>query len=176
MIIVYWSARNVQHYLNPGNHHFVLVTGNSELCMEYNIAPRTHNGMTFFTLAAFKDDAGNMVFGPNDSFDVRSVRERLDNPGWYAPEPNWDFQGHEVNSPNGCSHLFAKRLLTLSANFDKNSQTTPIPFKSGDRNCATWVNTLFKVAGVPYSERLTAGEFSGIDMGEEEYIPEKMFK
>jgi hypothetical protein len=176
MAIVYWSARNVQHYLVPGNHHFVLIMDNSQMSVPFNIAPKTYKGVSFFTLAAFKDDAGNMVFGPNNPTDVLSVRQRIDNPGWWAPEPDWDFQGHEVKPPNGCNYVFARQLLDLSANFDRNSQTTPLAFESGNLNCAAWVNTLFKVAGVPYSERIVAGEFWGVDMGEEEYIPEKLFK
>ncbi len=179
MTIVYWAARNVEHYLYPGNHHFVLVTGNNETCQQFGIMPNEYKGMKFFTLAANVGYNNNMTFNPNNALDVKSVREKLDNPadsGWFGPESNWDFQGHEINAPNGCNYTFSKRLLTLCANFEKNSQTNPIQIQRFDQNCAAWVNTLFEVAGVPYSERLRAGEFSGIDCGEEESIPRRMFK
>jgi len=62
------------------------------------------------------------------------------------------------------------------ANFDFN-------YKAGKRysyslvnaNCATVINTVFKLVGYPKNQRELLGEFSGIDWGEEKAIPDDLF-
>lgn len=86
-----------------------------------------------------------------------------------------DYQGHKVNAPTGDSRSFAQRLVQLALNFQENSKTSPIPYALFGDNCAAWVNTLFKVAGVSFTDRMRAGQFWGIDACEKKEIPDKMF-
>jgi hypothetical protein len=174
MAVVYWSARNVNGmFTSLGNHHFVLIIVPSGT-IPGGIPPQKHKGVNFMTLGAFNVN-GSLTVVRNYPDDTRSVRERIDNPGRFHLEPNMDFQGHRVRPPNGCDFAFATDLVDLSLKYEWNSIKFPIPYDNSDWNCAAWVNTLFKVSGVPESERLKAGEFWGVDWGEEELIPEGMF-
>ena len=68
---------------------------------------------------------------------------------------------------------FRELVIQLTTNFASKAN---IRYSLLDANCAAWVNTLFKVAGVSETDREKAGEFFGIDWGEEDLIPESFFQ
>ena len=51
-----------------------------------------------------------------------------------------------------------------------------VEYTAVDDNCAAWVNCLLEAAGVPQSTRLQAGEFWGVDWGEEDKRIAEHFK
>ena len=167
---VYWTARNLSDWWNPfGNHHFVLIKTAVQIL---SVSPVEYKGEKFMTLGGFSIN-GVLTFQANEPSDVRSVKDRIDDPaGW---EPDMDLQKHRVAPPYGVDLWFAQSLVVHSLWFEKNPKTTPIPYELFGDNSAGWVNTLFKVVGVPLHERRTAGQFRGIDPGERIEIPEVMF-
>lgn len=173
---VYWAARDLD---GPpvGNHHFVLITFDESVAFP-PIPTQMEKGQRFITLAAVKsaDGKGNLVFAANQRADVTSVREFI-NPdehvSWYKAD--FDMEQHEV-TPVGNALTFAQRLVQLAQVFDRNSKTSPIPYSLRDENCAAFVNTLLKLAGVPATQRLDLGEFSGVDWGEEDTVPDRLFR
>ena len=50
------------------------------------------------------------------------------------------------------------------------------PYSLIDENCAAWVNTMLKKAGISDEIREDLGEFWGIDWGEEDLIPDQFFE
>jgi hypothetical protein len=61
-------------------------------------------------------------------------------------------------------------------NFKNNIKDKPTKYDLWDLNCATWVNSLLKYAGVDENQREEKGEFSGIDWGEEDKGLESYFE
>jgi nucleoid-associated protein YgaU len=137
------------------------------------LSPIQYKGESFLTLGGFYV-SGFLVFGANNSEDVQSIKDKIDGMSW--GEPNLDLQKHRVAPPNGSDPAFTEELVRRSLIFDKNSKATPIPYELFGDNCAAWVNTLFKVCGVPLGERIRAGQFRGIDAGERLEIPEELFE
>lgn len=168
---VYWSARNLSNWWNPfGNHHFVLIKIAVPIL---SVNPVQYKGEHFMTLGGFSIN-GFLTFQANNSSDVQSVKDRIDDPsGW---EPDMDLQKHRVAPPYGVDLWFAQSLVVHSLYFEENSKASPIPYELFGDNCAGWVNTLFKVVGVPLGERRRAGQFRGIDAGERIELPESLFK
>lgn len=167
---VYWSARNLGAWWNPfGNHHFVLIK--TEMGFE-GLFPVQYRGVSFLTLGGFSIN-GVLTFQANNLSDIQSVKEKVDG-RWL--EPSMDMQKHRVAPPRGSDVEFAHHLVFHSHIFEENSKAKPIPYELFGDNCAAWVNTLFKVVGVPIDERRRAGQLWGIDAGERIEIPEDMFK
>lgn len=173
MAKVYWCARDLAG--SPvGNHHLLLVLlGAGESIPPFDA--QTENGQRFVTLAGFKKD-GRLQFGANDENDVQAVREYL-NPAkhlrwWY---PDFDLEAHEITPPSGTALAFAQRLARLAENYRRNEATRNQPYDLNDENCAAWVNTILKVAGVSSATRIRLGEFNGVDWGEEDPIDETLF-
>lgn len=171
MAKVYWSARNLGAWWNPfGNHHFVLIMTAAHFG---GLTPTQYKGESFLTLGGFSVN-GLLKFEANNSSDVQSVKDKIDGLSW--SEPNLDLQKHRVAPPNGSDPAFARELVRRSLIFEQNSKATPIPYELFGDNCSAWVNTLFKVCGVPIGERRRAGQFRGIDAGERIEIPEELFE
>ncbi|MGH9948330.1 MAG: LysM peptidoglycan-binding domain-containing protein [Pyrinomonadaceae bacterium] len=167
---VYWSARNLGAWWNPfGNHHFVLIKNANVV---EGLVPVEYKGEKFLTLGGFSIN-GLLIFEANNASDVQSCKDKIDGRRW---EPDMDLQRHRVAPPNGSDPAFAALLAKLARNFERNSRTSPIPYELFGDNCSAWVNTIFKVAGVPLGERRRAGQFRGIDAGEQIEIPEELFK
>lgn len=168
---VYWSARNLYAWWNPlGNHHFVLIKTSKPIL---SVKPLEYKGEYFMTLGGFNVD-GLLKFEANNSSDVQSVKDKIDGLSW--SEPNMDLQKHRVAPPYGVDLWFAQGLVFRSLCFERNSKVAPIPYELFGDNCAAWVNTLFKSAGVPIGERRRAGQFWGIDAGERLEISEDLFE
>ncbi len=168
---VYWAARDFS--VGLGNHHFILI----KLCggaSTLKFPAETHKGQKFVTLGGFAGGLGKpMHMEANNRDDVAAVKEMLDpsRVKWYRSD--WDTEAHRVRPPGGGDLAFAQTVARVADNFRK--KQGKVTYNLLDRNCATWVNTLFKVAGVPRSARVRAGEFSGIDWGEEALLPASAF-
>ena len=175
---VYWCARDLDD--SPiGNHHFILLVCPDATAL-FNESPKEENtpdGMVhFYTVGAFKGSPGipdllkRIV---NQATDVKAVREYVDPDEHTSPlKPDLDLEVHEVSPPSGSLDSFRGIVIELSNNFESKGD---IQYSLIDENCAAWINTLFKVAGVSDADREEAGEFFGIDWGEEDLSPEDFF-
>jgi hypothetical protein len=172
MADVYWAARDLD---GPpwGNHQFILIylDDNESLI---STESQSEASQSFVTLGGHIGD-GNLVYFPNQSADVRSVREVLD-PSTITGWSDYDMEKKYISPPNGGGWGFAVQIEELAQNYLNNSASTPVEYDLWDENCAAWVNTLLKVAGVSKATRMRAGEFSGIDWGEEDLLPVSMFE
>lgn len=176
---VYWCARDLDG--SPiGNHHFILLVCPDAGDLFSSKSPEqedTLDGMVYFyTVGAFKGspripDLLSVIV--NQGTDVKAVREYVDPDEHTSPlKPDYDLEPHLVNPPSGSSADFMKKVVQLATNFESKGD---IQYSLIDDNCAAWINTLFKIAGVSDADREEAGEFSGIDWGEEDFIPEEFF-
>lgn len=174
---VNWIGRKLGSRFNPfGNHHYILILID-KICLPTGIPTQRHNGAEFLTLGGFSIN-DNMVFVANDVSDNLSAKDLLDNtPIWDFFNPfDWGTQKHYVKPPGGNDTAFANQVIRLAEIYGKNTAVEPLPYRLFSDNCAAWVNTLFKVAGVPQHEREELGQFWGIDAAERVEIPEHLFQ
>ncbi len=175
---VNWIARNLGSRFNIGlgNHHYILILIDN-ICLPTAIPTQKHNGAEFVTLGGFSK-GGNMIYIPNEPSDVLSAKDLLDNtPIWDFFNPfDWGTQKHYVKPPKGNDTAFANEVVRLAENYKRNTARNPLEYGLFDDNCAAWVNTLFKVAGVPKYQREKLGQFWGIDAAERLEIPSHLFK
>ena len=172
MADVYWAARDLSSFV-WGNHQFILVFLEPNEAMPC-LKVYEESGKRFFTLAGHQPN-GNLVYVPNQTDDIYSVRESL-NRSLRGRFRDFDLEKHLVAPPTGSGLSFAQQLEQLAVKYQANTQNNPVVYSLQDRNCSTWVNTLLKVAGVSLSVRRRAGEFRGIDWGEEDLLDENLFK
>ena len=174
MAQVFWAARDLSGwYAVAGNHQFILVY------LEQNevipgIQIHEESGKKFFTLAGHQPQ-GDLVYVPNQTDDIASVKEDI-NPSLRGRFRDFDLEKHLLSPPTGSSWSFAFQLQQFAERYAANTRTNPVKYDLWNRNCSTWVNTLLKVAGVSASVRLSAGEFRGVDWGEEDLLDENLFK
>lgn len=177
---VFWMSRNLGiDLVNPGvaNHHYILITLSDEVCNWGKFKVVSFRETKFMTLGGFSDGQ-NMVYRANDSNDTASMKEIIGR-GLFARIINpfdWDTQKHSVRSPMGSNLQFAQKIVQLAENYERNTRANPFVYRLFWGNCASWVNTIFKIAGVSEQERRSKGQFIGIDAGENLVIPEKLFK
>ena len=175
---VRWNARNLRGRFNVGfgNHHYILVVADA-IPIPNEYPKLSYAGHDFFTLGGFSV-GGNMVMKHNNHNDVTSAKECLDGGGfWEFVNPaDWGTQSHIIRPPNGCPFSFASDVCRLARNYERNTAINPHPYDIYDDNCASWVNTLFKVLGLTKRQRQKYGEFWGMDWGEEDPIPESLFR
>jgi hypothetical protein len=169
---VYWAARDLDG-VPWGNHQFILIFMDEKQSLLRTPA-QTVKGQKFATLGGHQV-GGKLVLIANQTADVRSVEEVLD-PSTVSMWADFDLEKHKVKSPTGGDWSFAFEVEKLAYIFDKNAKAKPIDYALANENCSAWVNTLLKVAGVPLTDRQKLGEFSGIDWGEEDLLPEEYFK
>lgn len=177
---VYWCARDLDR-LPIGNHHFILLICPDITALFDGKSPLiedTPNGTVYFyTVGAFKGAPGIpdlLKAIVNEGSDVKSVREYVDPDQHTDPlTPDLDLEPHLVKPPSGSVSNFRNEVIRLSVNFASKGE---IKYSLIDENCAAWINTLFAIAGVSDADRKEAGEFSGIDWGEEDFIPKKFFE
>lgn len=176
---VYWCARDLDR--SPiGNHHFILLVCPDASELFSSKSPEqedTSNGIVhFYTVGAFKKDGtlpDLLKVEVNQNTDVKAVREYVDPDEHTSPlKPDYDLEPHLVNPPSDSSTDFVGNIVQLATNFESKGD---IQYSLIDENCAAWINTLFKIAGVSDVDREEAGEFFGIDWGEEDLIPEDLF-
>lgn len=176
---VYWCARDLES-IPIGNHHCILLVCPDTTVLFTGKLPKqedTPDGIIYFyTVGAFKKDTilpDLLKVEVNQDTDVKAVREFVDPDEYTSPfTPDLDLEAHKVNPPSGSFSDFEKTVVQLVANFEAKGD---IQYALIDENCAAWINTLFKVAGVSNAERKELGEFFGIDWGEEDLIPEEFF-
>lgn len=169
---VYWAARDLDG-VPWGNHQFILIYMDVKQSL-LKTKPEFSGGQKFSTLGGHKV-SGNLVLVANQTADVKSVKEVLDpstNVGW----SDFDMEEKKIAPPTGGDWSFSVEVERLAYNYDRNVKATPQEYDLTDENCATWVNTLLKIAGVSKARRTKLGEFSGIDWGEEDLLDESLFK
>ena len=172
MANVYWASRDLDDWAFVGNHQFILIY----LATDENLlqtGTKVESGYRFATLGGHNGN-GNLILIANQTADVASVKEVYKK--YVTTLTDYDLEEHKITPPNGSGWSFALKVEQLAHNYARNTATTPQPYGLQDLNCATWVNTLLKIAGVPDSERAALGEFSGIDWGEEDLLDESLFK
>lgn len=81
---------------------------------------------------------------------------------------DFDYQASEVKSPIGSEAYFVRTIVRLYNNSRVNLDTRPVQYSLANKNCASWVNSLFYWAFVGSGSREKLGEFSGVDWGEED--------
>jgi hypothetical protein len=186
---VYWSARD----LDPspiGNHHFITIVWQSKEQADaflerygvgYNsFANQVGIAVHYTTLGVQTDDgsgSGSIIIEFNNASDVQAVKEEV-NPGeyihWYAPD--YDFEAHLMPfglSSSGFGRLgdFMKAVLSGAQNFNRHHEAgTRLPYSLFEQNCACIANSEFNALGFSASDRERLGEFSGIDIGEENLV------
>lgn len=176
-IATFWNARNLASRWNigAGNHHYILIVVDG-VRLPTPFRTQTHNKAEFITLGAFSV-GGNMVFEANNASDSASAKDLFDNTpikDFFNPF-DWGTQKHLVKPPDGNAFRFAANVAQFALNYQAKTKINPLPYTLTDDNCASWVNTLFKVAGIPSDERIRLGQFWGIDAAEKLEIPEDLF-
>jgi len=176
---VYWCARDLQG-LPIGNHHFILLIYPDDL-NRFEIPPikeDMQNGrVLFYTIGAFKGDDGHpdlLTAKVNNESDVKSVLEYLCPVKYTSPiKPDLDFEPHMINPSTDSISSFRDLVVKLTKIYQSKGQ---VVYSVRDANCASWINTLFYVAGVGDAELKAAGDFLGVDGGEDSLIPDEYFK
>lgn len=172
MTQVFWAARDLDG-APWGNHQFILIFLDSGQSM-VRTPTQSEGGQSFVTFGGHIKD-GNLVLIANQTADVASVKEVL-NPATKTGWSDFDMERKSIDAPSGGTWSFAIKIEELAYKYEKNAAVNPVKYDLWDENCATWVNTLLKVAEVSETARRTAGEFSGIDWGEEDLLDESLFK
>jgi hypothetical protein len=174
---VYWCARDLDTSVTPaGNHHFILLICNSDTKLLLDSTINEENGAYFYTVSAGGANglSGKITMHVNDTADVKSVREGIDpdeHTSWYKPD--YDIESHKIEE---LSESDIPRIVKYLENYSANQKSGNVPdYHISGPNCATWVNTLFKVLGIPDQKREEYGEFSGLDWGEEDLFDTKYF-
>jgi hypothetical protein len=172
MAEVYWAARDLD---GPpwGNHQFLVIYLNESENM-FRTKAMVEGETRFVTLGGHVLD-GNLVFIANQKADVDSVREVI-NPDLAGFWSDYDLEKHKVTPKDGGGWNFALKVERGAYQYRQNTVDSPVEYDLWDRNCATWVNTLLLVAGVTWSDRMRAGEFNGVDWGEEEKVDRALFE
>jgi len=172
MADIYWAVRDLDG-VPWGNHHFILIVlGDKEFMMRTKF--EEEGGQRIVTLAGH-NVGGNLALIANQKADIDSVKEVI-NPNYNKGWSDFDLEKHSLTPPTGGGLSFAWEIERLAYNYENNTKTSPVDYDLWDRNCATWINTLLSVAGISQSVRNKAGEFSGIDWGEEDTLNEDLFK
>lgn len=186
---VYWSARD----LDPspiGNHHFITIVWQSKEQADafrerYGVGYSSFGNQVglpvhFTTMGVQTDDgsgSGSIVIEFNYASDVQAVKEEV-NPEeyihWYAPD--YDLEAHLMPfglSSAGFGRLgeFMKATMASARNFNRHYEAgTTLPYSLLEQNCACIANSQFNALGFSASDRERLGEFSGIDIGEENLV------
>ncbi|MCD4766367.1 MAG: hypothetical protein K8R34_07640 [Methanosarcinales archaeon] len=186
---VYWSARDMDP--SPvGNHHFITFVYNSkkqairvtrQWGINYKSEQNDKDLTVFFTTMGAGKSRKKIIINFNPSSDLKAIHEiaKKDNTNWHSSD--YDYEGHRVpynfSSNNyASSEELMNAILQRVSNFNKryNAGIT-VDYSLVDRNCATLVNSIFKVLGYTDYRREEIGEFRGVDWGEEDLIQDSFF-
>ncbi len=185
---VYWSARD---FKEVANHHFITFIYESEdqairITRKWKIKYQlVVNDMgvwiPFSTMSVTTDTGGkdgNIIFQFNPGPDLNAIF--IASRKVYAIVS--DLEGHRVPYKRS-SHGFLSNAVLMDEilqriyNFNSHYKLGySLSYDLDDRNCATVVNSIFRVLGFPLELREDLGEFEGIDWGEEDKIPAKYFE
>jgi hypothetical protein len=172
MAKVYWAARDLSSFF-WGNHQFLLVILEKDEAMQ-KAKTQEESGTKFVTIAGHQPN-GNLVYVPNEPGDIASVKETL-NKKLSGYVYNYSLEKHLISPPRGNGWDFAIQLEAMAEKYAVNTKAKPVKYSLANQNCSAWVNTLLKIAGISANARQTAGEFNGIDWGEEDLLDESLFK
>jgi hypothetical protein len=180
---VYWCARDLES--SPvGNHHFVTIvfentTDTASFAQKFPaFAVRSElnekGRRIYYTCFGVSTDSNNrIVIKNNTASDIQAMKEII-NPGkytfWYKPD--FDLEGHRIPESYPDYRDFAEKVIQLAINFNRSESSD---YSLLSNNCATWVNTLLKVAGVPSGVRKSLGDFYGVDVAENKLLDESLF-
>lgn len=191
---VYWCARDYE--LSPvGNYSFVLVVYPDIETAEYfkirygfNFAQSVPNnaGVSFFytTFSANKQN-GYLHLSVLDKNDVQAFKEVLDPEkytSWYKAD--FDMQANKVDwwrlqTAEGEAvtyGMFVDSLLQKLRTFQNNYQNgLRLKYEIDDVNSFSFVNTLLKTVGIPDKNRSELRSFSGVNVGANDYIDDRVF-
>jgi hypothetical protein len=176
---VYWCARDLQG-LHVGNHHFILLVYPDEE-NRFEIPPIqgvTPNGrMIFYTIGAFKGDERTpdlLAVRINNESDVKSVLEFIYPEKYTNPmTPDFDFEPHLIKPSTDSVSSFRDLVVKLTKLYQSKGD---VVYSVSDANCSSWINTLFYVSGICDADRKAAGDFFGIDVGEDSLMLDKYFR
>jgi len=110
----------------------------------------------------------------NESEDIEAYKEQFCKKDKRKHFWDWDYQANEIEGFD--EPKLVDKIMEGFENFKNNIKDKPTKYDLWDLNCATWVNSLLKYAGVDENQREEKGEFSGIDWGEEDEGLESYFK
>ncbi len=161
---VYWASRDLAS--SPiGNHHYLVIIPDNP--SDFSNLQTYNGGKKGYTIGGFNEN-GYLNYKKNNSTDTEAINEY-----YGGPDKGWDPEFHEVKPPAGMSDTeFINKIQSTADRYSQGS----IVFKLTEQNCAAWVNTLLKLVGVLEKERIEAGEFFGVDWGEEDLLPNGAFE
>jgi len=192
---VYWSARDMKNSF-VGNHHFITFIYNSEEQAKevtkqykseqndeilYKHEQNDEKIKVFFTTMGASKENKAIKIKYNPKSDIQAIHEiaKKDNTKWH--ESDYDYEGHCVPYNLSCNNYASSEelmnaILQRVYNFNEryNAGIT-VDYSLIDRNCATLVNSIFKVLECSKEDRKELGEFTGVDWGEEKLIPNSFF-
>ena len=173
---VYWGARdidwtdwNVPPPLNPVNHHFMVIRFNGAAPPSWDNVITLDTGHNAVIVGGFNNqETGKLETRYQNAADVQATNDWFFDGNFTGP---WDPELHVVDIPIGHDFdRFSTTLYELTQAYDN-----AIDFALGfigeyAQNCATFVNTMMAKAGVSEADRVDAGEFWGVDWGEENIL------
>ncbi|MDD5063260.1 MAG: RHS repeat-associated core domain-containing protein [Phycisphaerae bacterium] len=181
---VYWAARDTS--FSPfANHHFILAAPDKPGDFTFldqifkamsedgvGILQNIGGGEKGFAMGAeSQNDRLKAVF--NKGYDIDSSRQYW---GESRSLRSWDFDRREVMSEEDDTSFVYKLVLQAFIYVDK-EESAPIDFdlRNGP-NCASWVNSMFRSAGISEARRhIIGGSFSGISLGQDYLIDDWYF-
>jgi len=177
---VYVVARDLAGLGVVGNHIYIVIFPDDfedlkKKCPDVKLRSLDgKGGAKAVTVGGHKDEDGNLVGKMNEANEINALKEVYGGikKVWYKPD--LDAEMKEVKPPEGVTQKqFETTIITIWLEYVRYTNTEPIEFDLGDCNCATWVNTALKIAGVDKETRVKKTEFWGVDWGEEQTLPKE---
>ena len=145
---VYWASRDLDSFF-IGNHHFILIAffngeplpqgvASHEIKCEKNKCKKRHR---IVTLSLARNSNGYISLSDSLESDRKAYKEEYCDESKFRPD--FDYQASEVRSPFGSEKDFVKTIVRLYNNSKVNFLKRPVQYSLANKNCASWVNTLF---------------------------------
>jgi len=178
---VYWAARDMG--LSGDwlfNHHFIVITFSGSAPQEWGnnhiISLGGGEAMIVGGQASdpdywppFENDPPHGVLYADylNAADVQATKDWFNNVAG-----DWHPELESMDIPSGLDFdSFSTVLYELTGIYDDKVDFHLNPELTGEGNCATFANTVMAKAGVPESEREEKSNFGGLDLGEDESLP-----
>ena len=166
---VYWCTRDLNSFFWGNHHYLTIIPDNPDDFTDLKDFSGNHKG---YVIAAIREKGPDgkhyLNYQKNDNNDVEAVNEYFG-----GDDKGWDPEFHEITDvPDGMSDTeFIRKIQAIANSYQPNT----VIYDLWDENCAAWVNTLLKIAGVSETNRLKYSEFFGFDWGEEDELPRSSF-
>ncbi len=179
---LFWCTRDLS-WTGGGNHHFLWITGNPTAINNED----SFNGQEGFIIGATKingmleaystGDGSSTVAKETVANDKEAIMEHLTGKtiGW--TNENFEMKQIPINRQ---SDSIATDLINAFNNYKQSSIDIAYDLGGADiflgensGNCASWVNTILQVVGLPLNDRF--GDFSAIDWGEDHLVNQWAF-